>query len=355
MTKNKENIKKILKNHQISADAIAEIILKNQDSVIINIDAAKLAHDDKKILKINQKIKEEIQKTLNFTKVTIIFSKDAQEAPKKQNFFKKIFKKEDPAPKAPEKKPLAKKIIAIASAKGGVGKSTFAVNFAYCLKKIGHKVALVDADIYGPSIPTLMGLEGQPEIENNLMIPKIAHGIKCASIGLMIDRDSAGVWRGPMITKILNQLINATNWQYDGQDVDYMVIDMPPGTGDVYLSLAQKFPIDGVVLISTPQSVATADVRRSVDCFQKLGVKILGLVQNMAFFQQNDQKIHIFGEDNAKKLAKELKINFLGDIAIDPAISSASEESIPITAKLNQQQIAMNYGKIAEDIVDFAS
>ena len=245
-----------------------------------------------------------------------------------------------------------KKIIAVASAKGGVGKSTFAVNLAASLKKVGHKVALVDADIYGPSITHLMNLQGKPDTKDGLLLPLISHNIKCISVGSIIEEGSAGVWRGPMITKILHQLIRSVDWAFDGQEVDYMIIDMPPGTGDVYLSLAQNFPLCGVVVVSTPQSLAVIDVMRSIDCFSKLKIPILGLVQNMSYLLQNGEKTYIFGRDKAKEMAQEMQINFLGDIPIKQEISDASESKIPFVISNPNSQEALLYGRISEKIID---
>lgn len=219
-----------------------------------------------------------------------------------------------------------KKIIAVASAKGGVGKSTIACNLAVTLRQSGLNVALVDADIYGPSIPHLMNLSGKPEQKNNLILPMMSHGVKCISIGLMIDASAAGVWRGPMVTKILYQLIRAVNWKSDGREVDVMIIDMPPGTGDVYLSVAEKFPLAGVVVVSTPQSLAVIDVVKSIDCFAKLKIPILGLIQNMAYLEIDGEKKYIFGKDGARKLADEMGIKFLGDIPLIEKISALSDE-----------------------------
>lgn len=218
-----------------------------------------------------------------------------------------------------------KKVILVASAKGGVGKSTIAANLAAALEKSGNNVALVDADIYGPSIPHLMNLKGKPEQKNGLILPMVAHGIKCISIGSMVDDKAAGIWRGPMVTKILYQLIRSVNWKNDGQEVDVMIIDMPPGTGDVYLSMAEKFPINGVVVVSTPQSLSVIDVVKSIDCFEKLKVPILGLIQNMSYLEIAGEKRYLFGKDGVKKLAKESGIKFLGEIPLIEDISKCTE------------------------------
>lgn len=207
-----------------------------------------------------------------------------------------------------------KKIIAVAAAKGGVGKSTIACNLAVSAVRAGLNVALVDADIYGPSIPHLMNLADRPEQKNNLILPLISHGVKCISIGSLIDPNAAGVWRGPMVTKILYQLIRSVNWKADGQEVDLMIIDMPPGTGDVYLSIADKFPLAGVIMVSTPQSLAIIDMVRSIDCFQKLKVPILGMIQNMSYLEVSGEKKYLFGKDGAKDLAEKSGIKFLADV-----------------------------------------
>lgn len=229
-----------------------------------------------------------------------------------------------------------KKIIAVASAKGGVGKSTIACNLALALKAAGQEVALVDADIYGPSIPHLMNLSGNPQAKDGLLLPLISHGIKCISIGSIIDEKQAGVWRGPMVTKILHQLIRSLNWQADGKEVDVMIIDMPPGTGDVYLSIAEKFPLAGVVIVSTPQSLAVIDVVKSIDCFEKLKIPVLGLIQNMAYLEIAGEKKYIFGRDGARKLADKSGIKFLGEVPILQEISDASEEKASAFLKSSQ-------------------
>ncbi len=241
-----------------------------------------------------------------------------------------------------------KKIIAVASAKGGVGKSTIACNLAVALQKAGKRVALVDADIYGPSIPHLMNLSGTPRISEGMILPTVAYDIKCVSIGLLVDEKAAGVWRGPMVTKILHQLIRSVNWQDDGQEVDVMIIDMPPGTGDVYLSMAEKFPVAGVVVVSTPQSLSVIDVVKSIDCFQKLQIPILGLIQNMSYFENNGEKIYLFGQDGAKKFAEKNKINFLGEIPLMEEFSKAAEnKKISVNS---DEKIFKIFSKIADSI-----
>jgi ATP-binding protein involved in chromosome partitioning len=218
-----------------------------------------------------------------------------------------------------------KKIIAVASAKGGVGKSTIACNLAVALQQSGLNVALVDADIYGPSVPHLMNLKGKPDSVDGLIIPMISNGVKTISIGSLVDPNQAGIWRGPMVTKILHQLIRSVNWKFDNKDVDVMIIDMPPGTGDVYLSIAERFPIFGVIIISTPQNLAIIDVVKSIDCFEKLKIPILGIIENMSYLEINGEKKFLFGKDGAKKLAQERKIKLLAQIPIIEEISDTLE------------------------------
>ncbi|HLD76946.1 MAG TPA: Mrp/NBP35 family ATP-binding protein, partial [Rickettsiales bacterium] len=308
---------------------------EKDENVILSLNLDSVDLDKKKSEDFATKIAEEIEKDFADKKIRIILTGSKKLSDSGQNSLKSI-----------------KKIIAVASAKGGVGKSTFAVNLAASLQKIGYKVAIVDADIYGPSIPHLLSLKGKPEVKDGLFIPLVAHNIKVMSIGFIIDENSAGMWRGPMITKILHQLIRSVNWDFDGNEVDFMIVDMPPGTGDIYLSLAQSFALDGVIIVSTPQSLAVADVVRSIDCFKKLQVPILGLVQNMAYLEQNGVKQYIFGQDNAKKMAQKNAVDFLGDIALYQEISDASEEKIPFVIKNNVAELSLIYGMIAEKIID---
>lgn len=244
-----------------------------------------------------------------------------------------------------------KKIIAVASAKGGVGKSTIACNLAVSMKNLGLNVALVDADIYGPSIPHLMSLNGKPDQKNGLILPIMSRGVKCISIGSMVDASAAGIWRGPMVTKILHQLIRSVNWKNDGCEVDVMIIDMPPGTGDVYLSVAEKFPLTGVVVVSTPQNLAVIDVVKSIDCFAKLKIPILGLVQNMSYLEIGGEKKYLFGRDGAKKLAEKNNIKFLGEVPILQEVSNAVEDGYCFVEKNSNSEVANLFKKICEEIL----
>ncbi|MBM5782528.1 MAG: Mrp/NBP35 family ATP-binding protein [Pelagibacterales bacterium] len=293
----------------------------------IDLDALKI--NSEKGQEILKKCEEAIKKEIK-CELTIVLTSHSS----KEKFTEKETRK--------EKSNLAvkgvKKIIAVASAKGGVGKSTIACNLALALQKIGKNVALLDADIYGPSISHLMNLNEEPKVEDGLMQPFISWNVKCMSVGSVIDKNSAGIWRGPMVTKILHQLIHSVNWQSDGKEVDVMVIDMPPGTGDVYLSIAQNFEIDGVIIVSTPQSLSIIDVVKSIDCFKKLSIPIIGLIQNMSYLEINSVKKYIFGCDGAKKIANESGVKFLGEIPILEEISDSSEKKYPFVLNESEAQ-----------------
>lgn len=221
-----------------------------------------------------------------------------------------------------------KKLIAVGSGKGGVGKSTIAYNLALSLAKLGNKVGLIDADIYGPSVPTLLGLSDErAEVsEDNRIIPKEKNGIKAMSIGFIVPKDAALIWRGPMLSKALGQLFMGTNWGA----LDYLIIDLPPGTGDVQLSLAQQANIDGVIMVATPQELALADVRRGIDMFKKAKVPVIGMIENMSFLKDEATglEIDLFGRGGAKKAAEKLGLPFLGEVNFFPALQKASSEGI---------------------------
>ncbi|MDQ3050033.1 MAG: Mrp/NBP35 family ATP-binding protein [Bacteroidota bacterium] len=232
--------------------------------------------------------------------------------------------------------PGVRNIIAVASGKGGVGKSTVAVNLAIALAQTGARVGLIDADIYGPSIPIMFGVEGEPLFvtEKNgkqLMVPVEKYGVKVLSIGFMVDPSQAVVWRGPMASKALNQLFSDADWG----ELDYMFIDLPPGTGDIHLTLVSAVPVTGAVIVSTPQKVALADARKGIAMFQMDSIKVpvLGLVENMAWFtpaELPENKYFIFGKDGCKNLADELRIPFLGQIPLVQSICDGGDSGLPI-------------------------
>lgn len=329
----------------IDFGCVLKINIKNNQAGLL-IDAGILGLGKKDLEILESKIRDHIKNSkITLESINILFTSDT---PLKSNQLPPKNLKEAKS-NTPNSLPGVKKIIVIASGKGGVGKSTLAVNIAVSLKKIGFKVGLVDADIYGPSITHMMNLSGKPESEGNLMIPINSYGIDCMSIGSLVERSGALAWRGPMVTKALNQLINGVKWK----DIDYLIIDLPPGTGDVHLSIATLLPITGAIIISTPGDVAILDATKAIDMFAKVKIPVLGVVQNMAYMiNENGEKSYIFGENGAKKMAEENKVNFLGDIELDIKIRKSGDERIPITVENPNSKTSFDFGRIAENIID---
>ena len=222
-----------------------------------------------------------------------------------------------------------KNIIAVASGKGGVGKSTVAVNLAISLAESGAKVGLIDADLYGPSIPTMFGLlNDKPEVVDNALQPLEKYGVKLMSIGFLIELDTAVIWRGPMLSSAIKQFITEVEWQ----ELDYLIFDLPPGTGDIQLTIAQTVPLIGAVIVTTPQDVALADVTKALSMFRKVDVPIVGVVENMSYYELPDgSKDYIFGKNGGEKFAKANGVAFLGAIPIDRAVREGGDSGVPCT------------------------
>ena len=237
--------------------------------------------------------------------------------------------------------------IAISSAKGGVGKSTFATNLAIALKHIGCKVGLLDADIYGPSIPKMFGITEKPKSDGQKLDPIIKYDIQCMSIGFLTDQQTPMIWRGPMVTSAIRTFTQKVNWK----DLDFIIVDMPPGTGDTQLTFSQEIKMDGAIIVSTPQEVALLDVKRGIKMFDKLGVKILGLVDNMSYFIGDDNKKYkIFGESGVRKTSEEFNKEFLGEIPINSEIGKTSDNGKPIVEEHPNNEISKIYIDLANKI-----
>jgi len=251
--------------------------------------------------------------------------------------------------KLPQKNPIngTRFTIAISSAKGGVGKSTFATNFAVALKKVGCKVGLLDADIYGPSIPKMLGIDEKPKSDGQKLEPINKYDIQCMSIGFLADQQTPMIWRGPMVTSAIRTFTQKVDWK----DLDFIIVDMPPGTGDTQLTFSQEIKMDGAIIVSTPQEVALLDVKRGIKMFDKLGVKILGLVDNMSYFIGDDnKKYNIFGEGGVKNTAEEFNKEFLGEIPINPKVGKSGDKGKPIVEAYPDNEISKIYLMLANKI-----
>ena len=252
-----------------------------------------------------------------------------------------------------ELKPLAKarNIIAVGSGKGGVGKSTTAVNLALALAAEGLAVGMLDADVYGPSIPTMLGLSGKPDSPDGKSItPMRAHGIEAMSIGLLVGSDTPMIWRGPMATQALTQLLNDTRWG----DLDVLVVDLPPGTGDIQLTMAQKIPVAGAVVVTTPQEVATMDARKALKMFEKVEIPVLGLVENMALHvcSQCGHSEHIFGSGGAQWMSEQYGVPVLGTLPLEIGIREHGDAGVPIVVAQPDSAAAQAYRATARALLE---
>ena len=245
--------------------------------------------------------------------------------------------------------PKVKNVIAVASGKGGVGKSTTTVNLALALAAEGARVGILDADIYGPSQPMMMGISGRPEsTDGQSMEPMENHGVQVMSIGFLVDEDQAMIWRGPMATQALDQLLRQTNWA----ELDYLLVDMPPGTGDIALTLSQRVPLTGAVIVTTPQDIALIDAKKGISMFQKVGVPILGILENMAVYccPNCGHVEHIFGADGGQKMAAQFGVELLGSLPLNMGIRVQADSGTPTVAADPDGEIAVLYKAVARSV-----
>ncbi len=335
----RENVVKLIKNTKnpqtgefFNIDDEVNIIVREKHvTITIQIDHQKLDL----FKEVNSYLKEQIDSNKDILSSNIILTADKKST--QNNQFNNKYKL----------KP--KNIIAIASGKGGVGKSTVSVNLSIALSKIGKSVALLDADIYGPSIPRMMGINNRPITnENKKFIPLENHGIKCMSIGFLITPDTPAIWRGPMIMKALEQLFLNVEWG----ETEYMIIDLPPGTGDTQLTIAQKVDVKGAIIISTPQDIALIDAIKGVNMFKKVNIPVIGLIENMSYFicDKCNQRHEIFSHGGAKQESEKLKTNFLGEIPINKDLRICSDQGKPILIEKPESEISKIYLEIANKL-----
>lgn len=238
-------------------------------------------------------------------------------------------------------------VVAIASGKGGVGKSTVAVNVAVALAKVGARVGLLDADIYGPNIPTMMGVDRIPPIKEKLIVPAEAYGVKIMSIGFLVSPDQPLIWRGPMLHSAIQQFINDVDWG----DLDYLIVDLPPGTGDAQLSLTQSIPLSGGIIVTLPQKVSLEDARRGLQMFKTMDVPVLGVVENMSYLEMPDgTQVDVFGHGGGAELAQESDVPLIGTIPLEPSVREGGDSGVPIVVSNPESKVAKALVNIAEDL-----
>ncbi len=345
-----QNIKNRSGIDVVTSGAVSSIVIRGE-SVGFAIEADLAQTQD--IEELRKSCEKAVKKIKGINKVTVVLTSTRKpEETSSSNKASVVARNQETSVTKPSPKaiPGIKKIITVAAGKGGVGKSTIAVNLGVSLANAGYKIGILDADVYGPSIPKMLNLKGKPEIDGYKRLSPFKWGdIQAMSMGNLIEEGKAAVWRGPMATKALYQLFHGVAWN----NLDYLIVDLPPGTGDIQLSLAENFPVSGAVIVSTPQEVALLDVRKAMDMFYKVNIPIIGIIENMSYFEikENGRREYIFGKDGAKKLAQEQNLLFLGEIPILPEIRLGGDSGHPVAAA--QSEIADVFAEIAVKITNF--
>ena len=335
---NLEQVVNVLITENTPKDGVVPVSIVNihtQDGNVQIILEAKSTQADV-LSKIQQQIEAEIAKISGISSVKVALTAHRQQAPSKKLSL-----------------PGVKAIIAVASGKGGVGKSTTALNLALALSKLGHKIGLLDADIYGPSMPRMLGINEKPAVnQDKKLIPLDRYGLKVMSIGFMVPEDSPMIWRGPMVQSALQQMLHDVAWTQDDEYLDLLIVDMPPGTGDAQLTLAQQVSLTGAVIVSTPQDIALIDARKGLNMFHRVNVPILGIIENMSFFccPKCGEVSEIFSHGGASREAKNLGVPFLGEVPIDLKIRLGSDQGTSVIIDDPQSKSALIYNQIALNV-----
>lgn len=338
-----KNILNVLAPLSLKAEIAGIQITDGQVSFMMVVDP-KLG---KELEPLRQSAEQAVMSLPGVTKVTAILTAEREVS----NDTSPATSKRAPSPL--REMPAVRHIIAVASGKGGVGKSTVAVNLSLALRRLGYSVGLMDADIYGPSIPRMLNLKEKPVVgENKKLVPIETYGIKVMSMGLLVEEAAPMIWRGPMIQSAVRQFLEDVEWSDKGTPLDVLVVDMPPGTGDAQLTLVQKVPLSGAVIVSTPQDIALIDARKGLNMFTQTGVKVLGIVENMSYFccPQCGSRSEIFGHGGARAEAKKLGVPFLAEIPLHPMIRSLSDAGTPVVAERPDSHEAQGYIEIANAI-----
>lgn len=339
-------------NIDVVAAGIVSSVVVRGDSVGFALEVDSTGENDMEELR--RSCEKAVKKLPGVKKVTAVLTttrSSAAPAPSDRQISEQAKEERKDALPRPTKMPVpgVKKIILVAAGKGGVGKSTVAVNLAVSMARAGYNIGILDADVYGPSVPKMLNLKGKPEVDEfKRLTPFRWRDIQAMSMGNLIDDDRAAVWRGPMATKALYQLFHGVSWN----NIDYLIVDMPPGTGDIQLSLAENFPVAGAVMVSTPQEVALADVRKAMDMFRKVNIPILGIIENMSYFEdpQSGNRSYIFGQGGAKNLATREGLAFLGEVPLVQSIREGGDEGRP-AAEDAASPISTIFDEIAVKIV----